>query len=86
MHVQQFQAGVRSSCLHGTCDGVGNIVVFQIKEDASAERRDLVDCFRACSCKKLFANFEESNQSNEAFSEGKGGVKPFKIQGNNQPP
>ena len=62
MHIDQLYAGHRSRAQHRARDGIGNIVEFQIEDDAVAERGNLFHGFGAGAGEELAADFEHADQ------------------------
>src|SRR6266404_5224215 len=84
MHVDKLHAGHSSRAKHGSRDGIGNIVEFQIEENAVAKRRDLFDGFRTGAGEKLVANLEHANQVGNFLGKLQRRRQRVKVQGYDQ--
>src|SRR5260370_36094344 len=62
MPVDKLHAGNSSRAKHRSRDGIGNVVEFQIEENAVAKSGDLFDGFRPGAGEKLVANLEHADQ------------------------
>jgi hypothetical protein len=75
MHVDQLHAGHGGRRKHRARHRVGNVVVFQIKKDAVAKRRDLPDGFRAGIAEELATDLEHADNIGNLFGERQGGLQ-----------
>ena len=62
MHIYKLHAGHCGRTEYGSRHGVGNVVKFQVKKNAVAERGNLFDGFGTSAGEKLAANLEHANQ------------------------
>src|ERR1700747_3354313 len=84
MHVDKLHAGHSSRAKHRSRDGIGNVVEFQIEEDAVAKRRDLFDGFRTSAGEKLVADLEHADQVGNFLSKLQRRRQRVEVQGYDQ--
>src|ERR1700745_3524939 len=84
MHVDKLHAGHSSRAKPRSRDGIGNVVEFQIEENAVAKRRDLFDGFRTGAGEKLVADLEHTDQVGNFLSKLQCRRQRVEVQGYDQ--
>ncbi len=84
MHVDELHSGHGGSREHRPRYGVGNIVKFQIEENAVAKRSDLLDGLRTGAGEQLVANLEHADEIRDSFGKLQSRRQRVEVQGYDQ--
>jgi hypothetical protein len=68
VYIYELYSGHCGAGENSACDGVWNIVKFQIQEDARAKSGNFSNGLRASGCKQLAADLEHSYEIGNLFS------------------
>jgi hypothetical protein len=79
MYIDQLHAGHGGRGKHRTRHRVGNVVVFQIEEDAIAKGRHLPNGFGTSVAEELAANLEHADDIGNLLSKRKSGLQGIKV-------
>ena len=68
---------------HGFCDGVWDVVKFEVEENGSASAADLADDIWTCAGEELAADLECANQRRQLRDESQAAVGARNVEGDN---